>query len=278
MVKDRHLKSVKSEQVHSDPSLGTLPSLCNLYVCILGQSSMDFCLVNLCNHLFHPQQLRHGVPQFIFISCEGPSSSVRFELISWEISNPSVCSPWHFSSWFTGSMMSAKNQAQYSPGCPIRLWKLLEYFRIACRKYLCLYLWVQCLPSFLSTTVLLTSLHLPLPLNHYPTPHTHAPFSAGLHTLFPSNKHMFFYSSTNALVLVNHTPVFPLIIAKMCSKSNPFSQCPYHPFTNLRNILPFSFMSIILNTTASEQLISSLRVKHLRLTWWTLFFIQLKTY
>lgn len=213
MVKDRHLKSIKTEQVHSDPSWVLFPAYAMCVPLYWANPSWTFCLVNLCNRVFHPQQLGHGVPQFIFISAEGPSSSVRFELVSWEISDPSLCFPWHFSSWFTGSMMSAKNQAQHSPGCLIRLWRLLEYFLIAFRKYFCVYLWVQCLPSFLSTTVLLTSLHLLLPLNHHP-PYTHIPFPAGLflHLVpYPINACSFIRQQKQnyALVLVITLQFFP---------------------------------------------------------------------
>lgn len=103
-------------------------------------------------------------------------------------------------------------------------------------------------------------------------PYTHTSFSARLHHLVshPIKECSFIHQQKQnyALDLANHTPVFPLIIsgiAKMSSKFNPFSQCLYHPFTNLINIVPFPFMSVILSNTVSGQFVSSLRVKHLDL-------------
>lgn len=149
MVKDRHLNSIKTEQVYSDPSSDTLPSLCNLRlgawkgkisVFILDRPLMDFCLRNLCNHIFHPCHLGHWVPQFISISCEGPPSSVQFELVSWKICDLSLCSLQNFSSWFTASMRSAPNQGQHSPGCLIRPVKVTKILSHSLQKiFLCIH-------------------------------------------------------------------------------------------------------------------------------------------
>lgn len=208
MVKDRQLNSIKTEQVHSDPSLGTLPSLCSLRpgvwkaqisVFILDQPLMDFCLINSCNHIFHPQHLGHRVPQFISVSCEGPPSSVWFELASWEISNLSLCSPWNFSSWFPASTRSALNQAQHSPGCLLGAAKVTRILSHGLQKiFLCIH--SSTVFAFFfehhSITYKLSPFHtFKLP----PTPTHHPLFSAGLLPhLVPHPVNVRFYSSTRA--------------------------------------------------------------------------------
>lgn len=150
VVKGTHLNSIKKRTSTQWPFLGYSSQTMQpeawglksqISVFIVDQALTDFCLIDLCSHIFHPQHLGHGVPQFISISCEGSPSSIWFELASWETSNLSLCSPWNFSSWFTASKRSALNQAQYSPGCLIRTVKIIRIFSHSLQKiFLCIYL------------------------------------------------------------------------------------------------------------------------------------------
>lgn len=173
-------KSIKTTSTRL-PFLGYSTSLSNLRlrtwkakmnVFIPDQPLFDFCLMNLCDHIFHPPHPGYEAPQFISTSHEGPPSSIWFELVSLR---DLLSSPLEF--LVHAPLRAPKNTEHpktHSPGWLIRAVKITRILSHSLQKTFLLYILVQCLPSFFwapqyySKAFTLESLHA--------TPSTHTPF------------------------------------------------------------------------------------------------------